>query len=105
MPGRARYEGSGIGLALVHELVRLHGGTIEARSRLNEGTTFTVRIPAGFAHLPVEHVDRDTVAPLSTGSGATAFVEEARRWLPDAPDASSERPGADALEAPAAGAT
>ena len=96
------YEGSGIGLALVQELVRLHGGTIEARSRLKEGTTFTVRIRAGFAHLPVEHVDRDTVAPLSTGSGATAFVEEARRWLPDVPDAGSERPGADALEAPSA---
>ena len=39
------HEGSGIGLALVHELVALHGGTIEAGSIPGEGTTFTVRFP------------------------------------------------------------
>ncbi len=36
------HEGSGIGLALILELVRLHHGKIHADSRLNEGTTFTV---------------------------------------------------------------
>src|SRR5262245_27687797 len=45
---RARtHEGSGIGLALVHELVRLHGGTITVSSVLGQGSTFVVRLPTG----------------------------------------------------------
>src|SRR5690606_24539063 len=38
-------EGTGLGLALVRELVELHGGTLHARSREGRGTTFTVRLP------------------------------------------------------------
>ena len=45
-------EGSGIGLALVQELIQLHGGTITASSIEGEGTAFTVRLPFGHAHLP-----------------------------------------------------
>jgi signal transduction histidine kinase/DNA-binding response OmpR family regulator len=43
------HEGSGIGLALVRELVRLHKGEIAVASTVNEGTTFTVRLPPGHA--------------------------------------------------------
>lgn len=54
---RARsHEGSGIGLALVRELVLLHGGTITADSAPNRGTRLTVRLPFGSAHLPAESV-------------------------------------------------
>jgi anti-sigma regulatory factor (Ser/Thr protein kinase) len=45
-------EGSGIGLALVRELVELHGGTISAESSEGEGTCFTIRVPFGTNHLP-----------------------------------------------------
>ncbi|MCP9767148.1 response regulator [Lacihabitans sp. LS3-19] len=45
-------SGSGIGLALVKELVELHGGTIEVRSRENEGTLFSFRLPLLSTDLP-----------------------------------------------------
>ena len=41
------YEGTGIGLALVKELVELHEGTIEVTSTVGFGTSFHVRIPSG----------------------------------------------------------
>jgi signal transduction histidine kinase len=77
------HEGSGIGLSLARELVKLHGGTIQVESRLGAGTTFKVRIPTGSAHLPSERVAEDTHG-LEPHSSAQAFVEEAQRWLPDA---------------------
>lgn len=78
------HEGSGIGLALVQELVRYHGGTITADSMMNEGTTMTVRIPLGSDHLPADRI-RANRSSVSTATGATAYVQEALRWLPDAP--------------------
>ncbi|MBA3916726.1 MAG: PAS domain S-box protein, partial [Acidobacteriales bacterium] len=85
---RARtHEGSGIGLALVQELVRLHGGTIAARSSEGQGAEFTVQLPFGSAHLPQERI-RETRNLAATALGATPFVEEALRWLPE----ETERP-------------
>ena len=81
--GRSQ-EGTGIGLALVNELVKLHGGMIDVTSRLGEGTAFKISIPTGTAHLPQERLRREDAAqPFAAGS--LAFVEEALRWLPDAP--------------------
>jgi len=48
------YEGTGIGLSLIKELVQLHGGTISVKSKEGEGSTFTVKIPIGKDHLPSE---------------------------------------------------
>ncbi len=97
------FEGSGIGLALVSELVKQHGGAIAVDSEVGRGTVFTVRIPFGSAHLPR---DRVVAAPqaLSLGTRAEAYVQEALRWLPDA--GASEAPGAasDDLAEDAAGA-
>jgi signal transduction histidine kinase/DNA-binding response OmpR family regulator len=76
------HEGTGIGLALVNELVKLHGGTIQVESVLGAGTAFTISVPLGHSHLPEAQVARARSLP-STGVGADAFVEEALRWLPE----------------------
>ena len=83
VPGmRARtHEGSGIGLALVQELVRLHGGRIQVTSSEGHGTEFMVRVPFGSAHLPVEQVGAPRDRAAATSDGA-AFVEEALGWVP-----------------------
>ena len=74
------YEGSGIGLALVLELARLHGGSARVESAVGQGSAFVVHIPRGHAHLPPERV----VAGEASRPGLErAFVEEALRWLPD----------------------
>src|SRR5436305_12704147 len=56
------FEGTGIGLALVHELVRLHWGEISVKSVVGRGTTFTVRLHLGNGHLPREHIAREVPA-------------------------------------------
>ncbi len=76
------HEGSGIGLALVQELVKLHGGTITGESKVDYGTTFRISIPLGTEHLPVDQIGSDRVAAQPT-MGASPFVDEALRWLPE----------------------
>src|SRR5689334_21323463 len=77
------HEGSGIGLALVQELVRLHGGRVDVTSRPGAGSTFTVCLPTGVAHLPAERLG-GTRPRAPTLVQAAPFVEEALRWLPPA---------------------
>jgi PAS domain S-box-containing protein len=76
------FEGTGIGLALVRELVKLHGGKVSVESVHGRGTTFSVRFPPGTDHLPTERIGVAR-SISSSAMGAAPFVEEALRWLPD----------------------
>lgn len=80
---RARtHEGSGIGLSLVQELVKLHGGTIAATSQVNQGTCFVLSILTGSAHLASDRIHASRTL-ASTAIDPSSYAEEARRWLPD----------------------
>ena len=87
------YEGSGIGLALVQELAKLHGGVVRVESRVNHGATFTVTIPLGKDHLPADRIG-GTRTLASTGLHGDAYVQEALRWLTDGQSAEEEVPAA-----------
>jgi signal transduction histidine kinase/DNA-binding response OmpR family regulator len=54
------HEGSGIGLALVKDLVDLHHGTIQVQSQVGRGTTFTVQLPLGRSHLKDDEIVEST---------------------------------------------
>jgi len=73
------YEGTGIGLALVQELVKLHGGSVRVESSVGAGSTFTVTIPRGKAHLPAERIEA-AQSLASTKIRAEAYIEEAQQW-------------------------
>ncbi len=72
--GRSQ-EGTGIGLAMVKELVKLHSGTIQVRSKLKEGSTFTVTIPVRIG---------ETVKPEKIENhiaDSESYREEAQQWI------------------------
>jgi signal transduction histidine kinase len=76
------HEGTGIGLALVQELIRAHGGTVRVQSQEGKGSTFTVTVKAGHAHLPPDGL-RPQGSEHSTATQVAAYVEEALHWVPD----------------------
>jgi signal transduction histidine kinase/DNA-binding response OmpR family regulator/serine phosphatase RsbU (regulator of sigma subunit) len=95
-PWARTHEGSGIGLALVAELAEVHGGSVKVSSTAGEGSRFTVRLPRGRNHLPV---DRQALPPgfipleqppatetqpgrsMGRADATTRLVAQAAHWL------------------------
>jgi signal transduction histidine kinase len=73
------HEGTGIGLALVQELVHLHSGTVGVESEVGRGARFIVTLMAGTAHLPSDKVAAEAQVP-ATSRRAEAYVQEALHW-------------------------
>jgi PAS domain S-box-containing protein len=69
------HEGSGIGLALVDELARLHGGSISVHSELGRGSTFVVSIPLGRGHLDPARIAQNT-RTASAGSVIEQYLAD-----------------------------
>ena len=83
-------EGSGIGLAMVDELVRMHGGTINVYSQIARGTVFVVTLPygkkkfqenfkflLGYEHLPLQLVTHSK----SSSQRRLSYVRSEEWWL------------------------
>ncbi len=77
------YEGTGIGLSLVEELIKLHSGTSGLVSQVGKGSTFTVSIPLGTAHIPKDRIPESTLQETLPASTAQLYTAHALRWLPD----------------------
>jgi PAS domain S-box-containing protein len=76
------FEGTGIGLALVQELVRLHDGTVGVTSSVDKGSAFTVSLPLRPANL-----SQNPALEHQHSLQAETYIEEALGWLPQSSDA------------------
>ncbi|HZY18043.1 MAG TPA: response regulator [Ramlibacter sp.] len=90
-PGRS-IEGTGIGLALVAELARIHGATPRVESWLGAGSTFSLELPYGREHLPPDHVDDNP--PLRATAANAGWLDEMETWF------AAESPGDEAQAGP-----
>ena len=81
MEGRSQ-EGTGIGLALVKELVKIHKGLIQVDSKAGKGSVFTVVLPVGKEHLPADKIVLADAQQVISSQHA-AFVQEALKWVPE----------------------
>jgi len=55
------HEGTGVGLALVKELVELHSGEIKVKSKPEKGTEFTIYLPKGKSHFSESEMDKEAM--------------------------------------------
>lgn len=78
-------EGSGIGLALVQELVKLNGGAVRVESKVGHGSVFIITLPLGQAHLPADRISTtrkpEPVTPVNNAY-LNAYLDEMLGWLP-----------------------
>jgi signal transduction histidine kinase/DNA-binding response OmpR family regulator/PAS domain-containing protein len=89
-----QYEGTGLGLALVQQLVAAHHGSVAVESKLGQGSRFTVTLPwhpasLAHSHMPAGHAEQPDTAPLEVHQvlvidDSCALVEQISRYLADA---------------------
>ncbi|HEY0654265.1 MAG TPA: ATP-binding protein [Chryseosolibacter sp.] len=75
------FEGSGIGLALVKELVTIHGGTLKVKSKHGSGSEFIVSLPKGKKHLP-GHMVYEFNDSQYDSKLADSYTDELTGWIP-----------------------
>jgi two-component system, cell cycle sensor histidine kinase and response regulator CckA len=71
---KARGKGTGLGLAQVYGIVKQHGGEVDVRTRLGEGTSFQIYLPALSSER--EEVAETGVEPVPTGAGEIILLAE-----------------------------
>ncbi|CAG8446791.1 3528_t:CDS:10, partial [Scutellospora calospora] len=84
--GSRSHEGTGIGLALVKELITRHGGDITVTSKVNQGTTFKCWFPIGCEHLPINQIDFNNLEnPIKHDQelyiDRQLYLEESSQWI------------------------
>ena len=72
--GRSKRSGAGLGLALVRQIARLHGGSVSMHSVLNEGTQITLKLPLFAGAVALTEVPLDEAEPL--GGEGILLVED-----------------------------
>lgn len=63
-----RYDGSGLGLHICHELVELAGGTLECESEPDKGSVFSLHLPVAFCAAPAQAVPEQTLHKFREGT-------------------------------------
>ncbi|MBJ6118212.1 response regulator [Pontibacter sp. BT310] len=79
------FEGSGIGLALVSDLVKLHEGSVQVQSKVGQGSQFIVAIPKVNEQLLPVPTDNVTSQELRYISTSKNYVSETESWFEPMP--------------------
>lgn len=75
------FKGTGLGLALSKELIELHHGTISLQSEKWKGTSFTVRLPLGNAHLTAEEMVKEANPATTSYDDIKVYIADSNTQL------------------------